>query len=74
MDEVLSQRKIGIKLQVEFVFGGVDQVLLDLDSGLRIQDLKKDKGSYAKCADLPYQAGEERKMMEHVVQPAVIKK
>ena len=25
-------------------------------------------------ADLPYQSGEERKMMEHVVQPAVIKK
>ena len=43
MDEVLSGGKIGIKLQVEFVFGGVDQVLLDLDSGLRIQDRKKTK-------------------------------
>ena len=63
--------KIGIKLQIEFVFGGVDQVLLDLDSGLRIQDLKKDKESYAECANLPFQSGEERKMMDHVVTPEV---
>ena len=56
----LSRQEDRHQASVQGVFGGVDQVLLDLDSGLRIQDLKKDKDPMQN-ADLPYQREKKEK-------------